>query len=661
MNVVANHRPSSMIAYLSSLPLRQSGVICHPCLYGSQASSVVHDCPAVRRHLLSVILFLLLATSVTAQDIQLSASAKPIVTVGETFSLTYSVNGQGVGFRGPGISQFSVLSGPNTATSSSIRSINGRTSMSITYTYTYILQATKEGTFEIPPASVTVDNKSYTSNTLTIKVVKSGNPSTQNQGYGNQSQTSSTPQSGPDDVYVKAFASNSNPLQGQGIVVTYKIFTKVPIAQINISKLSSFSGFWSQNLMRENDKLQQYTQVIDGQQYVVADIRKIVLFPLKSGRLTIDPLQLECVAQIKRQTRTRSGDPFFDDFFNDPFFGSGTTNVEKSLKSNALFIDVRPLPEAGKPVTFSGAVGSFTLRSEIDKTKLKTNEALALKCVIAGHGNIQLIDKLNIAFPPDFETYDPKITSEIKNLATGISGNQTFEYLLIPRKPGRFTIKPITFSYYDLDKKAYVTLSSPEYIIEVEKGSGDAAVMTYSGANKEDIKYIGSDIRHIRDKYFSLSPKGRAFFPSLYFWLLMFIPLVLFILMVILWQKLSARRSDTVLMKNLRATKIARKRLRKAEGFLKNTEQEAFYVEISQALWGYLSDKFFIPLSELSIESVHEALLKKNVGEEIIQQFIETLNNTEYARFAPGEKTLNMERIYQQALKIITKMEGELK
>ena len=413
--------------------------------------------------------------------------------------------------------------------------------------------------------------------------------------------------------------------------------------------------------MRENDKLQQYTQVIDGQQYVVADIRKIVLFPLKSGRLTIDPLQLECVAQIKRQTRTRSGDPFFDDFFNDPFFGSGTTNVEKSLKSNALFIDVRPLPEAGKPVTFSGAVGSFTLRSEIDKTKLKTNEALALKCVIAGQGNIQLIDKLNIAFPPDFETYDPKITSEIKNLATGISGNQTFEYLLIPRKPGRFTIKPITFSYYDLDKKAYVTLSSPEYIIEVEKGSGDAAVMTYSGANKEDIKYIGSDIRHIRDKYFSLSPKGRAFFPSLYFWLLMFIPLVLFILMVILWQKLSARRSDTVLMKNLRATKIARKRLRKAEGFLKNTEQEAFYVEISQALWGYLSDKFFIPLSELSIESVHEALLKKNVGEEIIQQFIETLNNTEYARFAPGEKTLNMERIYQQALKIITKMEGELK
>lgn len=575
--------------------------------------------------------------------------------------LTYSVNGQGVSFRGPNIQHFSVLSGPNTSTSSSIRSINGRTSMSIAYTYTYILQAQKEGTFEIPAASVTVDNKTYTSHGLTVKVVKNANTSGQNQAYSNQNQSSGGVQSGPNDVYVKAFASNASPLQGQGIVVTYKIFTKVPIAQINISKLSSFSGFWSQNLMHENDKLQQTTQVIDGQQYVVADIRKIALFPLKSGRLVIDPLQLECVAQIKRQSKTRGGDPFFDDFFNDPFFSSGTTNVEKTLKSNALVIDVKALPEAGKPVNFSGAVGSFTFSSEMDKTRLKTNEALNLKCVISGQGNIQLIDKLNIVFPPDFETYDPKITSDIKSTAAGINGSQTFEYLVIPRKPGKFTIKPVTFSYFDLVKKAYVTLSSPEFSIDVEKGSGDATVMTYSGANKEEIKYIGSDIRHIKDKPFTLSPKGHVFFASVAFWLLWLIPLLLFVLLIILWRKLAARRGDTILMKNLKATKIAKKRLRKADEFLKEARQEQFYVEISQALWGYLSDKFAIPLSELSIESVHEALVRKNVKEEIISQFIETLNNTEFARFAPGEKTMNMERIYQQALEIITKIERELK
>lgn len=623
--------------------------------------SLIPD-PASRiLHLASCIFFLFLATFVSAQDVQLTATTRPAVSVGETFMLTYSVNGQGVGFRGPNIQHFSVLSGPNTSTSSSIRSINGRTSMSIAYTYTYILQAQKEGNFEIPAASVTVDNKSYTSNTLSIKVVRNTSGSGQTQAYANQNQGAGGVQSGPNDVYVKAFSSNSNPIQGQGIVVTYKIFTKVPIAQINISKLSSFSGFWSQNLMRENDKLQQYTQVIDGQQYVVADIRKIVLFPLKSGRLVIDPLQLECVAQIKRQTKTRSGDPFFDDFFNDPFFSSNTANVEKSLKSNALIIDVKPLPEAGKPADFSGAVGSFAFKTEIDKSKLKTNEALTLKCVISGQGNIQLIDKLNINFPPDFETYDPKVTSDISNTVTGINGSQTFEYLVIPRKPGKFTIKPFSFSYFDLDKKQYVTLSSPEYSIEVEKGNGDAAVMTYSGANKEDIKYIGSDIRHIKDKPFSLSPLGRTFFASLAFWLFLLIPLGLFVLLILLWRKLAARRGDTVLMKNLKATKIARKRLRKAEEFLKNSKQEEFYVEISQALWGYLSDKFSIPLSELSIESVHEALVFKNVKEEIISQFIETLNNTEFARFAPGEKTMNMERIYQQALEIITKIERELR
>jgi len=647
-----------MISHPSSVIRHPSSVICH--LF-SAIRSRQSGISATLRHPLSALLFLLISGFVSAQDVQLTASARPVVSVGETFMLTYSVNGQGNGFRGPGIQNFSLLSGPNTSTSSSIRSINGRTSMSIAYTYTYLLQALKEGTFEIPAATVSVDNKTYVSNTVSVKVVKSGASSFQNPSGGHQNPSQGSVQSSPNDVYVKAFASNSNPLQGQGIVVTYKIFTKVPIAQINISKLSSFSGFWSQNLMRENDKLQQSTQVIDGQQYVVADIRKMALFPLKSGRLVIDPLQLECVAQLKRQSRTRSGDPFFDDFFNDPFFGSGTTNVEKSLKSNALVIDVSPLPEAGKPADFSGAVGKYTFRTELDKTKLKTNEALNLKCIISGQGNIQLIDKLNIIFPPDFETYDPKVTSDINTTAAGISGSQTFEYLLIPRKPGKFTIKPVHFTCFDLDQKRYITQTSPEYIIEVEKGSGEASTMTYSGSNKEDIKYIGSDIRHIKDKPFTLSPAGSIFFLSAGFWIFLLTPLCLFIALIFLWRKLAARRNDTVLMKNLKATKIARKRLRKAEEFRKALKQEEFYVEISRALWGYLSDKFSIPLSELSVDSVHEALVLKNVKEEMIKQFILTLNNTEFARFAPGEKSTNMERIYNEALEIISKIERELK
>lgn len=613
------------------------------------------------------ILFCFCVGKSIGQDIEFTASAKPVVAVGETFNLSFTLNAQGTGFHLPNFQGFDILSGPNTSTTSNIRSINGRTSMAITYTFTYFLHANREGTFEIPAATISVNNKTHTSNTLTIKVVKNPGGSQLSSGNRNQRQPGGDQRqqnqavSGPNDVFIKAIASKNDPMQGEGIVVTYKIYTKIPIAQINISKLSSFSGFWSQNLIRENDKLQQTTQVIDGQQYVVADIRKIALFPLKSGQLVIDPLQLECVAQVRRQSRSRTGDPFFDDFFNDPFFNSSTANVEKSLTSNALVINVRPLPEAGKPSDFSGAVGSFTFDTEMDKTRLKTNEAINLKCAVSGKGNIQLIDKLNVTFPPDFETYDPKITSDIKTSGAGISGSQTFEYLVIPRKPGHFTIKPINFSYFDLEKRRYVTLSSPQYTIEVDKGTGESAVITYSGANKEDIKYIGSDIRHIKDKPFILSHQGAWFFGSAGFWLLLLIPFLIFLAVIILGRKLSARRSDTVLMKNLKATKVARKRLRKAEDFLKTGKQEEFYVEISQALWGYLSDKFSIPMADLSIDSVHEALVSKNVNEEMIKQFIETLNNTEFARFAPGEKTVNMERIYNEALEIITKIERELK
>jgi hypothetical protein len=615
-----------------------------------------------------LILTAITATAGFAQDVRLTGQSKPVVVTGETFTLVYTLNAQGSGFRGPAIRGFDVLSGPNTSTSSSIRMVNGTTSMTITYTFTYLLQAKTEGSFDVPPATVTANGKQFTSNTVSIKVVKNSNAAgNQGQGGASQGRTGGGHQTGgsegsSNDVYVKAFASNSNPMQGEGIVVTYKIFTKVPIAQINISKLSSFSGFWSQNLMKENDKLQQSTEVINGEQYIVADIRKIALFPLKSGRLLIDPLELSCVAQVRRQTKTRTGDPFFDDFFNDSFFNSGVANVEKTLKSNPIVINVKPLPEAGKPADFSGAVGTFTFHSEIDNTRIKTNEAVTLKCTISGKGNIQLIDKMNVTFPPDFESYDPKVTSDIQTTSAGISGNQIFEYLLIPRKPGKFTIKPITFSYFDLGKNAYVSLASPEFTLDVEKGSGDqSAQVTYSGANKEDIKYIGSDIRHINENKLALSVSGTGYFLSAVFWSSLAVPLLLFLVFLVLWKKLAARRSDVVLMKNLKATKVARKRLQRAEQFQKAGEQDNFYVAISQALWGYLSDKFSIPMSELSIDSVHEALVRKNVNEAIIAQFTETLNNTEFSRFAPGEKSVNMERIYNEALEIITKMERELK
>jgi hypothetical protein len=610
-------------------------------------------------------LLLLIVTLSQAQNIQLTGSSKPVVGIGETFYLTYTVNAQGENFKGPSIRGLDILSGPFTSTSSNIAAINGKTSMTISCTYSYILRGNAEGTFEIPPASVTVSGRQYQSNSVTIKVVKNeGSGQNQSQGgaggTGN-SQNAAGVQSSSNDVFVKAFISNANPLQGEGINVTYKLFFKVNVGNLNITKEPSFPGFWTQKNAGDNTKAQTYKQVIDGQTYMVVDIRKYMLYPLKSGKMTIDPIELECVAQIKRQTRSKTGDPFFDDFFNDSFFNNSYANVEKSLRSNALVVNVRPLPTAEKPVDFSGAVGTFTFTTELDKTHVSANDAINLKCAISGKGNIQLIDKLNVSFPPDFETYDPKISSNFNSATNNVSGSQTFEYLIIPRKAGKFTIKPITFSYFDLEKKKYVSVSSPEYTIDVDKGTGEGTSVTYSGAGKEDIKYIGSDIRHIRNLPFSLQPTGTIFFASRNFYLFLLLPLVLFILVIIFWKKQEVRRSDTVLMKNRKATRVAIRRLKKANGFLKEQKQEAFYIEISQALWGYLSDKFGIPLAGLSIDSVREALVQKNVSEDIIRQFIETLNNTEFARFAPGEKAMIMEKTYNEALEIITRIERELK
>lgn len=619
----------------------------------------------MKQALLTGLLFSILSLSLFAQEIEFTGSVKPVVSVGETFNLTYTLNAQGVNFRGPGISGFTVLTGPNTSTTSSIRSINGRTSMTITYTYSYILQATREGTFAVPAATVTVDGKAYKSNTLSIQVQPGGTPS-QQRGQGNLSGSqqpagNSGSQTDAKDVFLKAYVSDDSPFQGEGTIVTYKLFTRVPIAQISISKLSSFQGFWSQNMLKDNERFPQYNQTIDGEQYVVAEIRKIAIYPLKSGKLQIDPLEVECVAQVKQQTRQRTGDPFFDDFFNNSFFSNSYATVEKSLKSNPLTIQVNPLPEANKLAGFSGAVGSFTFRSEIDQTAVKANEPVTIKYTISGTGNIQLIEQMNVTFPPDFETYDPKVVSDYKTTSTGVTGMQSFEYLVIPRKPGTFTIKPVSFSYFDLAKKQYVVLSTPAYELIVAKGSGESGVMTYTGSNKEDVKYIGSDIRHIDNQPFKLRKAGSFFMASWSYFLLLLMPFVLFVVLLILLRKYHERRSDVLLMKNRKATRIALKRLKKASEFLKTKQEAEFYEEISQALWGYLSDKFGIPRADLSIDSVREALKGKQVSDDILNQFTTTLNDTEFARFAPGDKALKMDEIYGKALMIIEKIERELK
>jgi hypothetical protein len=593
-----------------------------------------------------------------AQQVEFRASAKTVVATGERFTVKYVLNAEGTNFKGPATSDFSIISGPNASTSSSIQIINGRVDRSVEYTYTYLMTASKEGTFTLPAASVKVEGKAYQSNALTIQVIKG--PS--GQQYQGQQGTASQQKQGVsgDDVFIKAYLDKSNPVQGEQVIVTYKIYTRVPVSQIEIKKLSSFSGFWSKSLLDDDAPLKQYKETINGEEYVVADFRKIALFPLKSGELSIDPLELNCVAQVQQKGQKRWGDPFFDNFFNDSFFNR-YQNVQLALKSNPLTIRVAPLPSAGKPADFSGAVGTFRFNSSLDKTSLKTNEAINLKFTVSGKGNIELVEDLKIKFPPDFEVYDPKINNDLSITAAGISGTRTLEYLIIPRTPGKFRIDPVKFSYFDLDRREYVTLSSQPYTIDVEKGEGSSSNITYSGVNQEDIQYIGSDVRHIKTGRPALKLIGASFFGSTLYYLLLVIPLLLFVLFIVVYKNELKKRSNISLMRNLKATKIATKRLRMANKYLREKKKEEFYIEISQALWGYLSDKFTIPQAELSMDSIQAALTNKGIEQPIIDQFMEVLGKCEFARFAPGDSTEQMEMSYTDAMEIISKVERELK
>lgn len=606
-----------------------------------------------------------------AQDVSFTASAKNSVVQGETFRVIFSLNTQGDKFRAPDFKGFDVVSGPNPSTNSSYSMINGKVSQSVQQSYTYLIHASSAGTFTIGPATISVGGKDYKTNSLQITVAKGTAQSTSPNQNATQGRQQGREQNEPienaadlskDDVFIKAYSNKTNIMEGEQVVVTYKIYTRVPVANLRPNNLATISGFWSQDLLEDNKVQEQQQEIINGSQYVTAEIKKLALIPLKSGSINIPAMEMELTAQVeKKQKRRSTGDPFFDSFFNDAFFNRSVEQVERKIFSNALKLNVQALPSNGKPADFSGAVGDYVFSTEIDRTELKANEAINLKITISGSGNIDLLEQPNVEFPPDFETYDPKVSSAINKTASGISGKKVFEYLLIPRNAGEYRIKPIAFTWFDLKSKSYVTKSSPEYVIKVAKGDGSSSNVSYSAVNQQDVEYIGSDIRHIKLPPYGLRPIGSSFFASGQYFVLVLLVLVIGIAAIVYLRHRQKQKGNLSMMRLKYATKVSRKRLQKAKAFLDKGDEASFYNEISAAMWGYLSDKFSIPLSELSIDSVNEALGRKQVNEETIKNFTETLNNCEFARFAPGDKVKNMDQIYNQALEIISRIERELK
>jgi len=607
--------------------------------------------------IISILLFFVGNIQDVFSQVTCTASAPPQVAVGQNFTFTFTLNQRAqqiASYQFPG---FDVLSGPNQSTSTSMTIVNGQTTQSSSFSYSYTLRAQKEGTFTIPAAVFVVDGNQVKSNSVQIKVVaaqQSGTPQQQQGTQGTRSQQQ-VQAFDKNEVFVRASASKTNPYQGEQVIITHKLYIGQSVNggyRVNNATMPTQSGLWSYTLGDPNAENVAKQEVLNGKKYAVHEIRRTAVFPQRTGEITVTPMEIDFTANVI--TQQSSGDPFFDRFFGGR---QSAQNYNLDLKSNAIQLNVKPLPQHNKPNDFSGLVGSFTMTSSLSRTELKANDATNLTITISGTGNIQHIDPLDIVFPPDFDVTEPRVMDNINTKGNSITGSRTFEYVIIPRNEGKFTIPQATFTFFDLKTNTYKTLSTNEHTLEVEKGSGQLSVSTSS--SQKDIKVLGNDIRFIRTSYFNLKPMGVAFFGSLQYYAALLLPILLLFLFIIIWRKQIEARSNVALMRNKRANKVARKNLKTAKKLLEEKNKEQFYTEISRALWGYLSSKYHIPVSQLSMENVATKLTQLNVSTQTIDSFLETLQQCEFARFAPGDSSEIMHEMYRKATDFILQNETQ--
>lgn len=591
--------------------------------------------------------------------VSFTATAPDAVAIGDQFRLSYTVTTQKVrDFRAPSIKGFDVLMGPSRSEQRSVQIINGQTTSTSSITFTYILMANTEGNFTIPGATITADGNQTVSNSVHIKVLPAdkanGASSSDNgnrQSGGSASRASSGTSVSNNDLFIRAIASKTNVYEQEAFLLTYKIYTLVDLRGFDNVKLPDFKGFHSQEVELSNDRkwsLEHY----NGRNYQTTVYRQFVLFPQQSGKLMIEPARFD--ASIAKATQV--ADPF-EAFFNG---GSNYVEVKKTLMTPKVAVDVKALPE-GKPTDFSGGVGEFSISSSINNTNVKTNDAVTLKLIISGTGNLKLISTPEVKFPEDFEVYDPKVENKFRLTNAGLSGSQVIEYLAIPRNAGTYKIPPVKFSYFDINTHSYKTLTTEEYELHVEKGAGNAAQTIANFTNKEDLKVLNEDIRYIKQNAVDLSQKGEFFYGSWRYWLFYIVPGIAFIVFFIVHRKQIAANANVAKMRTKKANKVAVKRMKQAGKLLTDNKKDAFYDEVLKALWGYISDKLNIPVSRLSKDNIEEELRNYGVNETLIKDFLDTLNNCEFARFAPGDDNQAMDKVYSASLEVISKMENSIK
>ena len=583
----------------------------------------------------------------------LTGRAPAQVAVGEQFRLSYTVNTDDAkGFRAGNIPDaFDVLMGPSTSQQSSFQMVNGHTSSSSSITYTYILTATKNGSFTIPAAHVTAGGKTIQSNELHIKV--SGEARSSAQGGRQQQQQSSTGDIRPSgtaitgsDLFIKVTASKQHVREQEPILLTYKVYTLVGLTQLN-GKMADLKSFYTREVPLPQEK-QFHIETVNGKPYRTVTWQQYVMFPQATGKLEVPSLTYEGIVV----QQNRNVDPF-EAFFNG---GSGYVEVKKQIKAPGITIQVDPLPQ--RPAGFSGGVGKYTISATLDKTDVKANDPVKLRVVVSGVGNMKLLKQPEVKFPKDFDHYDAKVTDKTKLTTSGLEGSIVYDFLAVPRHQGTFEIPAIEYTYFDTSANAYKIVKTEPFTLNVAKGSGSSNA-AYTG--QEDVRQLNSDIHYIKTGDSRQRAVGDYFFASTEYWVSLAVLLLAFISLFVIFRKRAIERANVAGRRAGKANKVATKRLKKAAKLMKAGQQGEFYDEVMRALWGFVGDKLNMPVEQLSRENISQQLEAHNVNADTIQQFLGALDECEYARYAPGDATGNMNKVYEAAMTAITRIATTMK
>ena len=611
---------------------------------------------------LTLLLVVAAVAAAAAEKVTFQASSPLTVALGEPFRVEFALNAEPEedSFKAPSFDGFDVLAGPAVSRGSSVRIVNGSMTKSVNFTYTFVLLPRAAGNVTIGAAEATVDGTVYRTQTLPIEVVEESGaaqqqqPSTRPESSQQQASADGQGRIGAEDILLRAVVSRTSVYKNEPLRLVFKLYTRVPVVNVVPESAPSFNGFWSQDLDDARNTAREGRETYNGKVYETHVLSEYLLYPQQAGKLTIDPMELTAVAQVIVQSR-----------HVDPFFGNGreVLNVRRKVQSQRVTIDVKALP-AGAPASFSGAVGSFTMDADLPSERFAANSGATFTVKIAGTGNLTFVQAPKLNLPESFEQYNVKTTESIRTAATGISGYRQFEYPFIARAEGTFDIAPVEFSYFDPARMQYVTLSSKPLTLEITPdtrgGSGDAVVVQGRGMSKEEVKMLGKDIRFIKLGAAQLHRTRTPLFLSGIYWILLGAIAVAFLAAYALLRKRIRESQNVAFVRGKRANKVALQRFRAARKFMEEQNRHAFYEEMLRALWGYMSDRFNIPVANLTKENVREELHTRGVAADLTQRFAAIISQCDEAQYSPAASA-QMNDVYTEGVELISRIEAVIK